>query len=135
MANALSSVIVAPMFMRREGSVKHFIQMMMVGETVNLVGRHEIVAMLMNFKQIPQTCRILPREYRLNRITGMMTFFPEVFEPKGIMLNVLDLEGKEWEFSFRYWPNCGSRTYVLEGLREIMVSRKLQAGDTGNSMV
>lgn len=66
---------------------------------------------------------VIPKKYA-------ETFFPEVFEPKGIMLNVLDLEGKEWEFSFRYWPNCGSRTYVLEGVRDIMVSRKLQAGDT-----
>lgn len=57
-------------------------------------------------------------------------FFPEVCEPKGIMLNVLDMESKEWEFLFRYWPNCGSKTYVLEGLRDFMISHKLQAGDT-----
>lgn len=47
-------------------------------------------------------------------------------------MNILDMESKEWEFSFRYWPNCGSKTYVLEGLRDFMFSRKLQAGDTGN---
>lgn len=57
-------------------------------------------------------------------------FFPEVSAPKGIMMNILDMESKEWEFSFRYWPNCGSKTYVLEGLRDFMFSRKLQAGDT-----
>lgn len=43
MANALTYAIVALVFMRKEGSVKHFIQQMMAGETVNLVGSWSIV--------------------------------------------------------------------------------------------
>nr|XP_043606793.1 B3 domain-containing protein Os07g0563300-like isoform X2 [Erigeron canadensis] len=57
-------------------------------------------------------------------------FLPELFEPKGVMMNILDMENKEWEFSFRYWPSCGSRTYILEGLKDFLSSRKLRAGDT-----
>lgn len=66
---------------------------------------------------------VIPKKYA-------ETFFPEVSEPRGMTMNFLDMESKEWAFSFRYWPNCGSRTYILEGLRDFLVSRKLQAGDT-----
>lgn len=46
MENVLTSAISALVFMKREGSVKHFIQTMMVGETVNLVGSWSIVDVL-----------------------------------------------------------------------------------------
>ncbi|MFS7940592.1 putative transcription factor B3-Domain family [Helianthus anomalus] len=66
---------------------------------------------------------VIPKKYA-------ETFFPEISEPKGLMMNILDIENKEWKFAFRYWPNCGSRTYVLEGIREFLAVKKLQAGDT-----
>ncbi|KAL8215776.1 hypothetical protein R6Q57_022613 [Mikania cordata] len=66
---------------------------------------------------------VIPKKYA-------ETFFPEVSLPKGLMMNILDIENKEWTFNFRYWPNCGSKTYVLEGLREFLAIKKLQAGDT-----
>ncbi|XP_076905504.1 B3 domain-containing transcription repressor VAL2-like [Bidens hawaiensis] len=57
-------------------------------------------------------------------------YFPEISEPKGLIMSIVDIENKEWHFPFRYWPNCGSRTYVLEGLREFLTVKKLHAGDT-----
>ncbi|KAK9080634.1 hypothetical protein SSX86_000392 [Deinandra increscens subsp. villosa] len=66
---------------------------------------------------------VIPKKYA-------ETFFPEVTESKGLMMNILDIENKEWKFNFRFWPNCGSRTYVLEGFREFLAVKKLQAGDT-----
>lgn len=42
-----------------------------------------------------------------------------------------DTEGNEWEFHFRYWSNCGSKMYVLEGLKDYMIAMKWQAGDIG----
>lgn len=56
-------------------------------------------------------------------------FFPDISEPQGLPMKFLDTEGKEWEFYFRFWPNCGSKMYVLEGLRDYMISMKWQAGD------
>lgn len=55
-----------------------------------------------------------------------------VSEPHGFPLKIQDTEGKEWEFHFRYWPNSGSKMYVLEGLRDYMIGMKWQAGDIGN---
>ncbi|KAK3010946.1 hypothetical protein RJ639_011842, partial [Escallonia herrerae] len=52
-----------------------------------------------------------------------------VIEPHGFPIKVQDTEGKEWEFHFRYWPNCGSKMYVLEGLRDYMISMNWQPGD------
>ncbi|PWA54731.1 DNA-binding pseudobarrel domain-containing protein [Artemisia annua] len=56
-------------------------------------------------------------------------FFPAVSEPRGIRMNILDMESKEWEVGFRYWPQGNRKTYVLDRLIDFMASRKLQAGD------
>ncbi|PWA87113.1 DNA-binding pseudobarrel domain-containing protein [Artemisia annua] len=56
-------------------------------------------------------------------------FFPAVSEPKGTRMNILNMESKEWEVGFRYWPQRSCKTYVLDGLRVFMASRILQAGD------
>ncbi|KAK1435679.1 hypothetical protein QVD17_01445 [Tagetes erecta] len=66
---------------------------------------------------------VIPKKYA-------ETLFPEVSESSRIMLTMLDMESREWKFTFRYWPNCGSKTYVLEGFREFLALNKLQAGDT-----
>ncbi|KAL7249494.1 hypothetical protein ACSBR1_011653 [Camellia fascicularis] len=56
-------------------------------------------------------------------------FFPKITTPHGCPLKIQDTEGKEWEFQFHFWPNSGSKMYVLEGLRDYMVSVQWQAGD------
>ncbi|KAK1407071.1 hypothetical protein QVD17_38682 [Tagetes erecta] len=66
---------------------------------------------------------VIPKKYA-------ETFFPKISQPKGILMNILDVENKVWEFTFRYWLSGGSKTYVLEGLREFLTLKKSQAGDT-----
>ncbi|XP_060200428.1 B3 domain-containing protein Os07g0563300-like isoform X3 [Lycium barbarum] len=56
-------------------------------------------------------------------------FFPCLSGPHRIPINMLDTEGKEWNFHFRFWPNSRSKMYVLEGLRDYMVLKRWQAGD------
>ncbi|MCD7464263.1 hypothetical protein HAX54_052363 [Datura stramonium] len=56
-------------------------------------------------------------------------YFPRLSGPHKIPINILDTDGKEWNFHFRFWPNSRSKMYVLEGLRDYMVSKKWQAGD------
>ncbi|KAL3636845.1 hypothetical protein CASFOL_019144 [Castilleja foliolosa] len=57
------------------------------------------------------------------------TFFPDISGLNELRIKIQDMEGNEWEFQYRYWLNGGSRIYVLEGLRDIMVSKKWQPGD------
>ncbi|KAH6775687.1 hypothetical protein C2S52_013248 [Perilla frutescens var. hirtella] len=57
-------------------------------------------------------------------------FFPDISGLHGLHIKMQDIDGNEWEFHYRYWLNGGSRIYVLEGLREYMVSKKWQPGDT-----
>ncbi|GFP78573.1 b3 domain-containing transcription repressor val2 [Phtheirospermum japonicum] len=54
-------------------------------------------------------------------------FFPDISGLNGLRIKIQDTEGNEWEFQYRYWLNGGSRIYVLEGLRDIMVSKKMAA--------
>ncbi|GER56531.1 B3 domain-containing protein Os07g0679700 [Striga asiatica] len=56
--------------------------------------------------------------------------FPNISGPDGLHIKIQDMEGSEWEFHYRYWINGGSRIYVLEGLRDYMVAKNWQAGDT-----
>ncbi|XP_055808387.1 B3 domain-containing protein Os07g0563300-like isoform X2 [Solanum dulcamara] len=67
---------------------------------------------------IPKKCAEIP-----------LAYFPRLSGPHKIPINILDTEGKEWNFRFRFWPNSRSKMYVLEGLRDYMVSKKWQAGD------
>lgn len=57
-------------------------------------------------------------------------FFPDIYEPRGLPIKIRDTEGKEWEVNYRYWINAGSKMYIMEGLRELMISKGWQAGDT-----
>ncbi|CAI9088592.1 OLC1v1022968C1 [Oldenlandia corymbosa var. corymbosa] len=57
-------------------------------------------------------------------------FFPDINDPRGFPIRFHDVEGKEWEFNYRYWINAGSKMYILEGLKEFMVSKRWEAGDT-----
>lgn len=90
-----------------------------------------------------ETCRIPLFEKRLSasdvdlkysRITipnkCAEVFFPHISDPNGIPFKILDTEGNEWEFNCRYWIHNGSKVYILEGLRSIIITKKWQAGDT-----
>ncbi|KAI5078065.1 hypothetical protein GOP47_0007889 [Adiantum capillus-veneris] len=57
-------------------------------------------------------------------------YFPPISQPEGVPLIVQDINGKEWVFQFRFWPNNNSRMYVLEGITPCIQSMNLQAGDT-----
>ncbi|EYU33557.1 hypothetical protein ABFS82_08G182300 [Erythranthe guttata] len=57
-------------------------------------------------------------------------FFPDISDLRGLRIKIQDIEGNEWQFHYRYWLDCGSRVYVLEGLRDHIVSKKWQPGDT-----
>ncbi|XP_048490326.1 B3 domain-containing protein Os07g0563300 isoform X2 [Beta vulgaris subsp. vulgaris] len=57
-------------------------------------------------------------------------YFPPICQPEGLPLKVQDINGKEWTFQFRFWPNNNSRMYVLEGITNCLQSLQLRAGDT-----
>ncbi|CAH1419558.1 unnamed protein product [Lactuca virosa] len=57
-------------------------------------------------------------------------YFPSIDIPEGKPVEIQDLNGKDWEFNFRYWPNNNSRMYVLEGFNYYVTSMKLKPGDT-----
>lgn len=57
-------------------------------------------------------------------------FFPDISGLHGLRIKIQDIDGNEWEFHYRYWLNGESRIYVLEGLRDYMVSKKWLPGDT-----
>lgn len=57
-------------------------------------------------------------------------FFPDISEPRGLPIMIRDTEGKDWEVNYRYWINSGCKMYIVEGLRELMISKRWQAGDT-----
>ncbi|XP_027175134.1 B3 domain-containing transcription repressor VAL2-like isoform X2 [Coffea eugenioides] len=57
-------------------------------------------------------------------------YFPPISQPEGLPLRIQDVQGKEWVFQFRFWPNNNSRMYVLEGVTPCIQSMQLQAGDT-----
>ncbi|XP_076932797.1 B3 domain-containing transcription factor VAL3-like isoform X3 [Bidens hawaiensis] len=54
-------------------------------------------------------------------------YLPEVSDPHGIPFYVVDDEINEWHLRFHFLLN---NVYVLDGLKEYMVSNKLQQGDT-----
>nr|XP_048331140.1 B3 domain-containing transcription repressor VAL1-like isoform X2 [Ziziphus jujuba var. spinosa] len=56
--------------------------------------------------------------------------FPRILEGQGLPLVIQDTTGRDWEFNFRFWQNCNSKMYVLEGIKDYMVSMEWQAGDT-----
>ncbi|XP_042058978.1 B3 domain-containing protein Os07g0563300-like [Salvia splendens] len=54
-------------------------------------------------------------------------FFPDISGLHGLRIKIQDIDGNEWEF---HYLDAGSRVYVLEGLRDYMISNKCQSGDT-----
>lgn len=56
-------------------------------------------------------------------------YLPELSEPQGFPIRMQDTNGKDWEFHFRFWPNNNSIMYVLEGLKDYLISNQCQAGD------
>lgn len=75
-------------------------------------------------------CRIIS-VYLRNLFFHEQAFFPNISGSNGLPIKIQDMEGNEWEFQYRYWINVGSRIYVLEGLRDYIISKKWQPGDTG----
>ncbi|XP_010434162.1 PREDICTED: B3 domain-containing transcription factor VAL3-like isoform X1 [Camelina sativa] len=57
-------------------------------------------------------------------------FLPQISNPEGVPLKILDPMGKEWIFHFRFWATNKSRIYVLEGVGPCIQSLQLQTGDT-----
>ncbi|GMJ14859.1 VIVIPAROUS1/ABI3-LIKE2, VP1/ABI3-LIKE 2, HSI2-like 1 [Hibiscus trionum] len=57
-------------------------------------------------------------------------YFPPISQSEGLPLRIQDVNGKEWTFQFRFWPNNNSRMYVLEGVTPCIQSMQLRAGDT-----
>lgn len=57
-------------------------------------------------------------------------YFPPISQSEGLPLRIQDVNGKEWTFQFRFWPNNNSRMYVLEGVTPCIHSMQLRAGDT-----
>ncbi|KAK8980392.1 hypothetical protein V6N11_028953 [Hibiscus sabdariffa] len=57
-------------------------------------------------------------------------YFPPISQSEGLPLRIQDVNGKEWTFQFRFWPNNNSRMYVLEGVTPCIQSMELRAGDT-----
>ncbi|GLU14881.1 hypothetical protein SLE2022_314220 [Rubroshorea leprosula] len=57
-------------------------------------------------------------------------YFPAISQPEGRPIKIQDINGNEWVFQFRFWPNNNSRMYVLEGVTPCIQSMQLQAGDT-----
>lgn len=62
-------------------------------------------------------------------------YLPKLSEPQGFPIRMQDTNGKDWEFHFRFWPNNNSIMYVLEGLKDYLISNQCQAGDKGNSFL
>lgn len=61
-------------------------------------------------------------------------YFPKVTEAHGFPIVFQDTQRKEWEFNLRFWVNCNSKMYVLEGLKEYMTLMQWQAGDKGKGI-
>ena len=61
-------------------------------------------------------------------------YFPKVSEGQGFPIVFQDAKGEDWEFHLRFWVNCNSKMYVLEGLKEYMTLMRWQAGDIGKGI-
>ncbi|XVE50393.1 hypothetical protein DITRI_Ditri01bG0159000 [Diplodiscus trichospermus] len=57
-------------------------------------------------------------------------YFPEILGQQGIFLTLKDTKGNDWEFYYRFWSNINGRMYVLEGLKDYIISMQWEAGDT-----
>lgn len=64
--------------------------------------------------------------------TISQAYFPDISAQQGIFVVVQDIKGDDWEFYYRYWLNTNGKMYVLEGLKDYIISEQWQPGDTGN---
>lgn len=58
-------------------------------------------------------------------------YFPDISVSLEVRLEILDTDGKDWEFYFHCRQSGNTKVYVLQRLRDYMISKDLQAGDTG----
>ncbi|GJR95942.1 B3 domain-containing protein [Tanacetum coccineum] len=72
---------------------------------------------------------VIPKDYA-------KAHFPVVSDYQKIPVDIIDTDGNEWDdIYFRCWP-CGySKTYVLTGLRDFIISKNLQKGDIGINLM
>ncbi|PWA97245.1 B3 domain-containing transcription repressor VAL1 [Artemisia annua] len=79
---------------------------------------------------------VSPTDSKLNKSRiiipkkSAVAHFPAVSGYEVVPLNILDTDGKEWDVCFRCWPHCNRNKFVMTGLRDFIVSKNLQAGDT-----
>nr|GEV71171.1 hypothetical protein [Tanacetum cinerariifolium] len=66
---------------------------------------------------------IIPKDYA-------KAHFPVVYDYQKIPMDIIDTDGNKWDdIYFRCWPSGCSKTYVLTGLRDFIISKNLQKGD------
>ncbi|KAL0311087.1 UNVERIFIED_CONTAM: B3 domain-containing protein [Sesamum angustifolium] len=147
MEESISSVLC----MRKADSVKPSIQMMMVGGIAKSCGKLVHCGCIVSFNThllldfwrdnlhggsspkatvTPLFEKILSASDADLKLARLIipkrcaeAFFPDISALHGLRIKIQDTEGNEWEFHYRYWLNGGSRIYVLEGLRDYMVSK------------
>ncbi|KAM7257597.1 hypothetical protein ACFE04_013338 [Oxalis oulophora] len=57
-------------------------------------------------------------------------YLPPIDEPDGIPLLIQDVQGNDYNFRLRFWPNNRTRMYVVEGAMHFVQALQLEAGDT-----
>ncbi|PWA95700.1 DNA-binding pseudobarrel domain-containing protein [Artemisia annua] len=124
------------LFIKWESSVKRFIQTKMVGRNVNRATSPNAALIPLFAKLVTASDAnlgnsrlIIPKDY-------VKAYFPAVSDYQKIPVNIVDTDGKEWDdIYFRCWPSRFSKTYVLTGLRAFIISKNMQKGDTGFSIL
>eukprot|EP00261_Vitis_vinifera_P031719 XP_019072962.1 PREDICTED: B3 domain-containing protein Os07g0563300 isoform X3 [Vitis vinifera] len=80
-----------------------------------------------------KTLTISDADYKLGRLVipkkCAQEYFPLISGPEGVTIRILDTRGREWVFHYRYWSNANSQMYVLDGLKDFVISMQWQAGD------
>lgn len=78
-----------------------------------------------------KTLTISDADYKLGRLVipkkCAQEYFPLISGPEGVTIRILDTRGREWVFHYRYWSNANSQMYVLDGLKDFVISMQWQA--------
>ncbi|XVF78059.1 hypothetical protein PTKIN_Ptkin14bG0097900 [Pterospermum kingtungense] len=56
-------------------------------------------------------------------------FLPQISREEGTFVVIQDTSGKNWELYYHFWSNVNGKMYVLEGLKDYIISMQCQAGD------
>ncbi|XP_021288110.1 B3 domain-containing protein Os07g0563300-like isoform X2 [Herrania umbratica] len=86
-----------------------------------------------SLEELKEICRV-DAEARNGRLVlpkrCAEAYFPDISAQQGIFVVVQDIKGDDWEFYYRYWSNTNGKMYVLEGLKDYIISEQWQPGDT-----